>query len=116
MIMEVVNVKKKELNKRNIKDFEEWNKMENTLYIGRNMSFYVKGTFSSKWRNPYSVKKYGRDKCLELYKLHVLDTPELYNSLKELKDKELGCWCKPLKCHGDILIELLQQYINKKMK
>lgn len=29
------------------------------------MSFYVKGANGSKWANPYSVKKYGRDKCMK---------------------------------------------------
>jgi hypothetical protein len=27
-------------------------------------------------------------------------------NLKELKGKTLGCWCKPLDCHGDVLKEL----------
>src|SRR5687768_14673015 len=27
--------------------------------------------------------------------------------LHELKDKRLGCHCKPLSCHGDIYVELL---------
>ena len=39
----IVNVKKEKLQKRGIKDFEEWNSKPNTLYIGRNMDFYVKG-------------------------------------------------------------------------
>ena len=45
----IINVKKAELNKRGIKDFAEWNSKKNTLYIGRNMSFYVKGATKSKW-------------------------------------------------------------------
>ena len=24
----------------------------------------------------------------------------------ELKDKVLGCWCKPLACHGDVLADI----------
>ena len=31
------------------------------------------------------------------------------NDLHELKDKVLGCWCKPLSCHGDILVELIKK-------
>jgi hypothetical protein len=27
--------------------------------------------------------------------------------LHELKDKRLGCYCKPLACHGDVYVELL---------
>lgn len=34
----VVNVKKQFLNKRGFKDFEDWAKSENKVYIGRNMS------------------------------------------------------------------------------
>ena len=109
--MSIVNIKKKELNKRNIKDFEEWNSKPNTLYIGRNMTFYVKGTKKSKWFNPFSVKKYGRDKCLLMYEEYIRNTSELYNNLDELQGIELGCWCKPEKCHGDILIKLLKEKI-----
>jgi hypothetical protein len=106
--MSVVNIKKKELNKRNITNFSTWNFQENTLYIGRNMSFYVAGTDASKWQNPFSLKKYTLTESLALYKKHVLNTPMLYNSLEELRGKELGCWCKPSKCHGDILLKMLE--------
>jgi len=33
--------------------------------------------------------------------------PELLAALPELKDKVLGCYCKPEDCHGDILAELV---------
>ena len=104
----IVNVKKAELNKREIKDFSAWQEKDGNFYIGRNMDFYVKGTKKSKWCNPFSVKKYGLDECLRLYEEHV--RKNLMNSLEELRDKkELGCWCKPNKCHGDILIKLLEE-------
>lgn len=106
--MEVVNIKKEYLKKAGYKDLEDWNAHENHVYIGRNMSFYVKGADTSKWRNPFSVKKYGLDKCLELYEDHVRKS-HLYNELPELKGKILGCWCKPEKCHGDVLIKLLNE-------
>jgi hypothetical protein len=32
----------------------------------------------------------------------------ILNNLHLLKDKVLGCYCKPLACHGDVLIELIQ--------
>lgn len=105
--MSVVNVKKKELQKRGFKDFQDWNSKENTLYIGRNMSYYVPGTTKSKWCNPYSLKKFTLEKSLELYESYIINEPNLYNSLEELRGKELGCWCKPTKCHGDILLRLL---------
>ena len=107
--MNICNVRKAELNKRNIKDFEEWNAMKNTLYIGRNMSFYVKGTNKSKWANPFSVKKFGRDGCLKKYEEYIRNNEVLMNSLKELKGKELGCWCYPKPCHGNILLKLFNE-------
>lgn len=73
------------------------------------MSFYVSSAKASKWKNPYSVKKYGREKCLELYKQYIQSNKELLDQLEDLKGKELGCWCYPDKCHGDILIELLKE-------
>lgn len=33
----------------------------------------------------------------------------LMKSLPELKGKTLGCWCKPYPCHGDVLVELLNE-------
>jgi len=27
--------------------------------------------------------------------------------LEPLRGKRLGCWCKPLPCHGDVIVELL---------
>ena len=32
--------------------------------------------------------------------------PALMNALDELRDRDLICWCAPLACHGDVLIEL----------
>lgn len=104
-----VNVRKIHLNKRGIKDFEEWSKRKNSVYIGRNMSFYVKGAIGSIWYNPFTSKKYGREKCLELYEQYIRSNKELLSKLHELKGKELGCWCKPLACHGDILIKLIKE-------
>ena len=112
----VVNVKKSFLIQNGYKDFDEWIKCKNHVYIGRNMSFYISGANASKWANPYSVKKYGRDDCLKLYKDYILKNTELLNQIYELEDKELGCWCYPNKCHGDILIEILNDFKNKSKK
>ena len=72
------------------------------------MSFYVSGTTASKWQNPCHVKKYGLTTCLELYEEYIRQSV-LYNQLDELRGKQLGCWCHPAKCHGDILIKLLSE-------
>ena len=109
--MEVINIKKKELNKIGYRDLEHWLENDNHIYIGRNLSFYVKGANESIWANKFSVKKYGREDCLKKYKENILKNPKLMKKLPNLKGKILGCWCYPEKCHGDILLELMENLI-----
>lgn len=67
------------------------------IYIGR----------PSKWGNPFVIGKDGnREEVLEKYKNWILTQENLLQDLHELKGKVLGCWCYPLKCHGDILVEM----------
>jgi hypothetical protein len=67
------------------------------VYIGR----------PSKWGNPFVITKENqRDKVIEQYRTYVLSSPSLMTALPELQGKTLGCWCKPLACHGDVLAEL----------
>jgi len=70
------------------------------VYIGR----------GSKWGNPFVIGINGsRLQVINMYKQYVLGKPELLKDLEELRGKRLGCFCKPLACHGDILIELLNE-------
>ena len=69
--MSVINVRKKELNKQNYRDLEHWLENDNHVYIGRNLTFYVKGAKQSIWANKFSVKKYGREECLKKYKEYI---------------------------------------------
>lgn len=119
----IVNVHKAELKKIGYSDFEHWASQKDHLYIGRNMSFYIPGAVESIWHNPYAVmknnnknnknkcKKYTLDESLEKYREHVLNS-DLVNRLHELDGKILGCWCKPDRCHGDILRELVESHCN----
>lgn len=112
----LVNVKKPFLIKAGYKDFQDWSKDPNHVYIGRDMSFYVAGAKGSKWGNPFKVKKLGATKCLELYEEYVRNNKELMDHLGELEGKVLGCWCVTAEndqCHGKVLIKLLNE---KKMK
>ena len=64
------------------------------IYIGR----------PSKWGNPFSIGKDGsREEVISKYESYIMNNPDLIQALPELKDKTLGCWCKPKACHGDIL-------------
>jgi len=73
---------------------------EYDVYIGR----------PSKWGNPFSEGKDGtRAEVIKKYHNYILSNKELLDQLDELEGKVLGCWCKPLACHGDVLVELIEQ-------
>jgi len=106
----VVNVKKAELRKRGIADLLEWSSRPDAVYIGRAMRYVPGAETASRWANPFSVERYGRARCLALYEARVrADTGAggLWDALGELRGKELGCWCAPERCHGDVLRELI---------
>ena len=77
------------------------------VYIGR----------GDKWGNPFSSKdtslaKFKVDSREEAIKKHrewIKTQPELMASLHELKGKVLGCFCKPKKCHGDTIAEMVNE-------
>lgn len=68
------------------------------VYIGR----------GSKWGNKFVIGEDGdREEVIAKYREWILRNIELLSCLGQLKDKILGCYCKPLACHGDILVELV---------
>ena len=99
----VIDGHKKKLVQLGYRDLEHFVEDPNHLYIGRNNA-WVKGAQHSIWHNPFSVKKYGLDECLRLYRDYIENNKELSSLLPTLSGKILVCWCKPNKCHGDILI------------
>ena len=84
------------------------------VYIGRVCNMGGWRLSQSKWHNPYSVKKYGRDGALDRYKKYIESNQNyLRDDLHELAGKRLGCWCKPSRCHGDILRELFAKEVQQ---
>jgi len=60
--------------------------------------------------NPFTIGKDGtREEVVEKYREWIKTQHHLMNSLNELKDKVLGCFCHPKSCHGDVLIELIEK-------
>lgn len=103
----VVCINAATLRKRGL-TFQTWLDQEDTVYIGRYVQ-YVKGTFDSDWRNIFSAKQFGREGCIEKYLDYIDDL--LKNGklrIEDLSGKEIGCWCKPKACHGDVLVELFE--------
>jgi uncharacterized protein DUF4326 len=80
------------------------------VYIGRRQ-WCGKGLFeASPFTNYFSVKRYGREKAIRLYEEKLRSRPDLMARLPELKGKTaLACWCAPEKCHGHVLIKLLEE-------
>lgn len=72
------------------------------VYIGR----------PSDFGNPFPVGK-DRKKAIKLYENYFLEKIEVDAEFKQkvlaLRSKKLGCFCKPLACHGDIIVEYLEK-------
>jgi hypothetical protein len=68
-------------------------------YIGR----------GSLWGNPYVIGKHGdRDEVIRKFREYasavILDRPDW---LVPLEGRDLVCFCAPLACHGDVLLEMI---------
>jgi len=53
---------------------------------------WVYNRFPALWQNSWEVMR-----------------KNILSQLTQLQDKTLGCWCFPLSCHGDVLIELAER-------
>jgi hypothetical protein len=82
----------------------DWEKRPNHLYVGRACGGHKTG---SKWGNPFKLTKYTREVSLEMFEQYLLNNATLINNISELNGMVLGCWCKPLPCHADILVRYL---------
>ena len=83
------------------------------IYIGR----LPNGKFN-KWAYPKKLRDTfpegtPRKVIVNAYEEYLLSNEDLMNDLHELKDKVLGCWCRPKKsCHGDILAKWVKLKCN----
>jgi hypothetical protein len=77
------------------------------VYIGR----------PSIWGNPFEIGKHGnREEVIAKYKEYVLNDPLLMSQIMDLDGQVLGCWCRPKHCHGDALIEIMEDVKSGKVK
>lgn len=62
----------------------------------------------SRLGNPYRIGVYGtREEVVEKFRRYALRTPRVLQLIYNLpKDAVLECCCKPLACHGDVIVEL----------
>jgi len=117
--MSVVNCKVKYIRPEynNLKEWIDDN--ENNYYIGRvGVVFINKERFPKKaslFYNPFKIDKDNTRECvIKKYKKYIKkkikNDDELKTELLKLKNKNLGCWCHPEPCHGDILLKLIKKY------
>lgn len=108
-----------------VQNLKEWMCDPQNVYIGRRGVVFVDDPRGGKmrwpptdsvWANPFKVAKdddASRNECIERYRQHLrnkMDAGEITKEMiLDLRGNTLGCWCKPLACHGDVLIETLQK-------
>jgi len=73
----------------------------------------VKIDRTTKWGNPFKLTTLvNREGSIKLYEWWV--SQMICQGKLNLSDfdnaKRLGCWCKPLACHGDVLKKLIEDY------
>jgi hypothetical protein len=71
---------------------------EGAIYVGR----------PSKWGNPFMVGRDGnRIEVIRKYRQMIESNPDMtWDAVQELRGSDLVCWCAPLPCHADVLIEI----------
>lgn len=77
---------------------------EDSVYVGR----------PSKWGNPFChLEGKGkffvltREEAIAKHREWFLSQPSLIEAAqKELRGRDLVCWCSPLECHAEVLLEI----------
>ena len=92
--------------------------MKTTVVNKRHQKYNVYIGRGSKWGNPYTHIKGktkaeflvgSREEAIEKYAVWIKKQPHLIAALHELREKRLGCYCRPHHCHGDVLVELIEE-------
>jgi hypothetical protein len=101
----------------------------NSVYVGRNKTSILGNPYthnSTKTLAEFIVST--RDEAVEMFEQYarkrIKEEQDLYphdtskqifiNAIKALKDKDLICWCAPLRCHAEVLIVLCEE-LTKEM-
>lgn len=113
--MQVVSVKVADI-RPTYKDLREWMAEPTNLYIGRGHIVFIDGVRfppeDSPFANPFKIGRDGtRDEVISLYRTWLCDgISDGRIDITLLHGKtNLGCWCKPEYCHGDVLLEVFEE-------
>lgn len=87
---------------------------KNFVYIGRHNQEFYNAPFDNNgyFGNPFKIAgSLTREESLRLFAMYFRTLLERDSDFKKavlkLRGKVLGCFCKPLDCHGDIIAEYL---------
>lgn len=63
--------------------------------------------------NPYRIGKDGtREDVIAKYRAYfnfmIKTSAQFREDIENLRGKRLGCYCRPLSCHGDVIVEYLE--------
>ena len=80
------------------------------VYVGRAMHRGGWRLAASPLANPFRIGADGdRDEVVAKYRDYLLNRPDLLALLPGLRGGRLGCWCKPRRCHADVIAELADE-------
>jgi len=95
----------------NVKNYED----TDYIYIGRPSDYG--NPYASKHSNIALKKVNSKTDALILFEEYINKHPELVDQLiKEMRESlthKLGCWCKPSRCHGDILVQKIKERLHE---
>lgn len=91
-----------------------------TVYIGRPRYGQPPNPLANQFSHlPKSLAKYQtitREESIERFREYARQTPIVLAAIERLKETDvLGCWCAPLACHGDVIIELWKEMKEDQM-
>lgn len=112
--MSLVNCRVKYIRPE-FENLKAWNEHPENVYIGRPGIVFIEGARYPKngsvFANPF--KGEGSLEKFEVYiRKRLENEPELLQQLLALRGKNLGCWCHPNPCHGNVLLTLIKEYEN----
>lgn len=99
-------------------DLREWMEDPANVYIGRAGVVFIDGQRfpqnASPFCNPFKVGKDGtREEVIAKFRIYMearlAKEPQLRARFLALRGMNLGCWCAPEPCHGNVLLELLRR-------
>jgi len=111
--------------------------VKKTKHVSTNTDYYIGRTkrreesplgnlFSHEDNTLAEFKVDSRDEAVDSYKVWILEKINkkdiaVLTALNEIIHMGINnevvylvCWCAPLRCHGEILVEILEQMISKK--